>query len=239
MCVVTAMLVGVVTAIGLTSEYTHNTIRPTYAATPARPKVLTSKIIVSTAIGARGRRAITVFGTWFVGQHDLQLARRRDVDRRSEGDDRAVCAVILVGTRDVVRVRDRAADAQLAGERVAAAAVAAADREPDQGLPVADQLGRCGEVPALSSGDLGLDGHRRTRPTSGGPVARSCSPASARHSSASASGSTAAATRSPKPDRSAGSQLQAVALDDLVGAVVLLEPAEADEAGDRLVDPLA
>ena len=34
MCIVTAMLIGVVTVIGLTSEYTHNTIRPTYAATP-------------------------------------------------------------------------------------------------------------------------------------------------------------------------------------------------------------
>ena len=32
--------------------------------------------------------------------------------------------------------------------------------------------------------------------------------------------------------------LKAVALDDPVGAVLLLQPAEADEAGDRLVDPL-
>ena len=39
MSVVTAMLLGVVTAIGLTSEYTHSTIRPTYAATPSRPIV--------------------------------------------------------------------------------------------------------------------------------------------------------------------------------------------------------
>jgi ABC-2 type transport system permease protein len=65
-CVVTAMLVGVVTVIGLTSEYTHNTIRPTYAATPARPKVLTSKLIVSSAI-ALVLGVVAVFGTWLSG----------------------------------------------------------------------------------------------------------------------------------------------------------------------------
>ena len=65
-CVVTAMLVGVVTVIGLTSEYTHNTIRPTYAATPARPKVLTSKLIVSSAI-AVVLGVVAVFGTWLSG----------------------------------------------------------------------------------------------------------------------------------------------------------------------------
>ena len=36
-----------------------------------------------------------------------------------------------------------------------------------------------------------------------------------------------------------GAELEAVALDDAVAAVVLLEPSEADEARDRLVDPLA
>lgn len=66
MSVVTSMLLGVVTAIGLTSEYTHNTIRPTYAATPARPRVLMSKILVSTAIALVVAGA-TVFLTWFSG----------------------------------------------------------------------------------------------------------------------------------------------------------------------------
>jgi ABC-2 type transport system permease protein len=66
MSVVTSMLLGVVTAIGLTSEYTHNTIRPTYAATPARPRVLLSKIAVSTAI-ALVVAAVTVFAAWFSG----------------------------------------------------------------------------------------------------------------------------------------------------------------------------
>jgi ABC-2 type transport system permease protein len=66
MCVVTAMLVGVVTVIGLTSEYTHNTIRPTYAATPTRPKVLFSKIAVSSAV-ALVVGGLTVFGAWLSG----------------------------------------------------------------------------------------------------------------------------------------------------------------------------
>ena len=66
MSVVTSMLLGVVTAIGLTSEYTHNTIRPTYAATPSRPRVIVSKIVVSTAV-ALVAAAVTVFTAWFLG----------------------------------------------------------------------------------------------------------------------------------------------------------------------------
>jgi ABC-2 type transport system permease protein len=66
MSVVTSMLVGVVTVIGLTSEYTHNTIRPTYAATPARPKVLLSKLLVSSAV-ALVVGVLTVFLSWFSG----------------------------------------------------------------------------------------------------------------------------------------------------------------------------
>jgi ABC-2 type transport system permease protein len=66
MCVVTAMLLGVVTVIGLTSEYTHNTIRPTYAATPKRARVLAGKLIVSTAV-ALAVTTFTVFAAWTAG----------------------------------------------------------------------------------------------------------------------------------------------------------------------------
>jgi ABC-2 type transport system permease protein len=66
MSVVTSMLLGVVTAIGLTSEYTHNTIRPTYAATSSRPRVILSKIVVSTAVALLASAA-TVFAAWFLG----------------------------------------------------------------------------------------------------------------------------------------------------------------------------
>lgn len=66
MSVVTSMLVGVVTVIGLTSEYTHNTIRPTYAATPSRPRVLLSKLLVSSVL-ALAVGAATVFVAWLSG----------------------------------------------------------------------------------------------------------------------------------------------------------------------------
>lgn len=64
--IVTTMLVGVVTVISLTSEYTHNTIRPTYAATPKRPLVLGAKLLLSSAI-AVAVTALTVSATWFSG----------------------------------------------------------------------------------------------------------------------------------------------------------------------------
>jgi ABC-2 type transport system permease protein len=48
--VISAMLLGAVAAISLTSEYTHGTIRPTYAATPARHRVTLSKLLVSTSV---------------------------------------------------------------------------------------------------------------------------------------------------------------------------------------------
>ncbi len=38
---------------------------------------------------------------------------------------------------------------------------------------------------------------------------------------------------------SAGAEFEAIALRDAVGAILLLEPTEADEAGNRLVDALA
>lgn len=62
--IVAAMLLGVVAVIALTSEYTHNTIRPTYAATPARVRVLASKLIVSSA-ATLAVGVLVVFGTWF------------------------------------------------------------------------------------------------------------------------------------------------------------------------------
>ena len=48
--VISAMLLGAVAAISLTSEYAHGTIRPTYAATPARHRVVLAKLLVSTAV---------------------------------------------------------------------------------------------------------------------------------------------------------------------------------------------
>lgn len=49
--ILVAMMVGVGTSLGITSEFAHNTIRPTLAATPNRPKVFTAKAIVSVLFG--------------------------------------------------------------------------------------------------------------------------------------------------------------------------------------------
>jgi hypothetical protein len=48
--ILVAMMVGVGTSLGITSEFAHNTIRPTLAATPNRPKVFTAKAIVSVLV---------------------------------------------------------------------------------------------------------------------------------------------------------------------------------------------
>jgi ABC-2 type transport system permease protein len=48
--VISAMLLGAVAAISLTAEFSHGTIRPTYAATPARHRVILAKLLVSTAV---------------------------------------------------------------------------------------------------------------------------------------------------------------------------------------------
>lgn len=63
--VVSAMLFGTVSAISLTSEYSHNTIRPTYAATPARVRVVISKLVVNTVAGVV-LAAVTAAACWTV-----------------------------------------------------------------------------------------------------------------------------------------------------------------------------
>lgn len=65
--VVTAMLLGAMSAISLTSEYGNNTIRPTFAATPSRMRVHASKLVLNTVVVAV-LAFVTMFGAWFVAQ---------------------------------------------------------------------------------------------------------------------------------------------------------------------------
>ena len=65
--VVTAMLLGAMAAISITSEYAHNTIRPTFAATSSRLRVHASKLIVNSAVLAVVC-AFAVFVCWFIAQ---------------------------------------------------------------------------------------------------------------------------------------------------------------------------
>lgn len=61
--VLTALIIGVIGAVSITGEFTHNTIRPTFAATPQRLRVLLGKSIV-LVIGAAVITGIVVFGSF-------------------------------------------------------------------------------------------------------------------------------------------------------------------------------
>ncbi len=50
--VVTGMLLGVIGAAGITGEFGFGTIRPTFAATPKRSRVIVAKAIVTVVVGA-------------------------------------------------------------------------------------------------------------------------------------------------------------------------------------------
>jgi ABC-2 type transport system permease protein len=89
--VVSAMLLGAMSAISMTSDYGHNTIRPTYAATPNRLRVIGSKVIVNTVVVAL-ITAVAVFVAWFAGSLILS-ARDQAV---ALGDDGVLPSLISV-----------------------------------------------------------------------------------------------------------------------------------------------
>jgi ABC-2 type transport system permease protein len=75
--IVSAMLLGAMGAISLTSEYGHNTIRPTFAATPSRPRVHAAKLIVNSVVIALVA-LVALLVTWFAAEAIL-AARDRTV----------------------------------------------------------------------------------------------------------------------------------------------------------------
>ncbi|MFN8023967.1 MAG: ABC transporter permease subunit [Acidimicrobiales bacterium] len=50
--VVTGMLLGVIGAAGITGEFGFGTIRPTFAATPKRSRVIVAKAVITVVVGA-------------------------------------------------------------------------------------------------------------------------------------------------------------------------------------------
>lgn len=64
--VLSAMMLGVVAAIGMTNEFTHNTIRPTFAAQPRRLVPLLAKLAVHVVLAAAVMAAIIVV-SWLLG----------------------------------------------------------------------------------------------------------------------------------------------------------------------------
>ena len=59
--VITALLLGVVGAVSITGEFGHGTIRPTFAATPSRPRVMVAKAVVIAAFAAVAEALVVVF----------------------------------------------------------------------------------------------------------------------------------------------------------------------------------
>ena len=59
--VVTALLLGVVGAVSISGEFAHGTIRPTFAATPQRMRVLVAKAIVAAVFAAVAEALVVIF----------------------------------------------------------------------------------------------------------------------------------------------------------------------------------
>jgi ABC-2 type transport system permease protein len=81
--VIVAMVVGVVAALGITSEFSHNTIRPTLAATPDRTTVFAAKAILSLVFGFVAG-LVAVISAFIVGS---VLLSGRDASISLSGDD--------------------------------------------------------------------------------------------------------------------------------------------------------
>lgn len=91
LAIVSSMLLGTTVAISLTAEFGHNTIRPTYAATPARARVLFAKVVINTVVVAL-IMFVTVMVSFLIAQVILS-ARGTTI---SLGDDETLTPLLLV-----------------------------------------------------------------------------------------------------------------------------------------------
>ena len=90
--VVSVMLMGVVVATGLTGEFSHGTIRPTYAATPGRSRVMLAKIVVGT-VAVAGIAAVLVAICFVLGS---MIAGGRGGDTSLSTDDGSLGSLIAL-----------------------------------------------------------------------------------------------------------------------------------------------
>ena len=93
--VLTALLLGVVGALNITSEYSHGTIRTTFAAAPQRPHVLLAKAIV-TCVATMIFSAVVELVTVTIGS---LVISNRGGNMHITGSDQAALfgAVVLAG----------------------------------------------------------------------------------------------------------------------------------------------
>ncbi len=89
--IVTAMLLGVVAAISVTSEFSFGTIRPTFAALPDRTRVLLAKPALLTAVAAAVMTAVLTIA-WLGAT--LIVDRRIGDDVRTSGEGTVSAAFV-------------------------------------------------------------------------------------------------------------------------------------------------
>jgi len=92
--VVTALLLGVVGAVSISAEFAHGTIRPTFAATPKRTRVLLSKAIVTAVFAVVAETLVVVF--CFLVSSAIASSRGATVSLDGEPEARAALIGIVI-----------------------------------------------------------------------------------------------------------------------------------------------
>jgi ABC-2 type transport system permease protein len=92
--VVTALLLGVVGAVSISSEFAYGTIRPTFAATPKRMRVLVAKAIVTVIFAAVAEALVVIF--CFVVSSAIATSRGASLSLSGDTEARAALIGIVV-----------------------------------------------------------------------------------------------------------------------------------------------
>ena len=92
--VVTALLLGVVGAVSISGEFAHGTIRPTFAATPQRMRVLVAKAIVTAIFAAVAEALVVIF--CFVVSSAIASSRGASLSLTGQPEAKAALIGIVV-----------------------------------------------------------------------------------------------------------------------------------------------
>ena len=92
--VVTALLLGVVGAVSISGEFAHGTIRPTFAATPKRMRVLVAKAIVTALFAAVAEALVVIF--CFIVSSAIATSRGAKLSLSDRPEARAALIGIVV-----------------------------------------------------------------------------------------------------------------------------------------------
>ncbi len=92
--VVTALLLGVVGAVSISAEFAHGTIRPTFAATPQRMRVLVAKAIVTALFAAVAEALVVIF--CFVVSSAIASSRGASLSLSGQPEAKAALIGIVV-----------------------------------------------------------------------------------------------------------------------------------------------